>query len=54
MYGDRWVRIETDWPIVILYIRESGFNYNNQKFIDIQNKGVIIVDSLEKLIEVMN
>lgn len=38
---------------VILYVREGGVNYNKQLFIDIQNKGVIIVDSLEKLIEVM-
>lgn len=38
---------------VILYVREGGVNYNKQIFIDIQNKGVIIVDSLEKLIEVM-
>lgn len=38
---------------VILYVREGGVNYNKQIFIDIQNKGVIIVDSLEKLIEVI-
>lgn len=38
---------------VILYVREGGVNYNKQLFIDIQDKGVIIVDSLEKLIEVM-
>lgn len=38
---------------VILYVREGGVNYNKQIFIDIQDKGVIIVDSLEKLIEVM-
>lgn len=38
---------------MILYIREGGVNYNKQLFIDIQDKGVIIVNSLEKLIEVM-
>ena len=38
---------------VILYVREGGVNYSKQLFIDIQNKGIIIVDSLEKLIEMM-